>query len=459
MIRRVLSMLAGALLALIFVVGVGLSLAAEPEEELTVPSPEIKLRFMSFAIFKNDNDFDRSEPLYNANGQTVGYISTIFEPTFSWRPIDQVTLQYTIELGDNIWSRNDADERDPTADDIPLLKHKEFWAEVIFPGTGHGSREGLGLKTGYQYVYDPTHLFLDRYMGAAEFFYTWNRIRLSLVAGQIPDSVYEGISTEGPENELAKNNFEHDDYVFAFNSRAIYDELSFGTGLFFRWDKSEIGRPLGLLAPCFNLVYESRPVTVEFDIVGMAGQHKNAGLGNRDEDRLGGATQLGVAWTVAGGPVVFDWNLLAFTGDDGDRYDNYDSGFYYSGWSKSNTIMLTENWVRDQYDNLDERVAEQSAGMFVADQELSVFATESVRLMAIAGYGMVLDDTNTGDDRTIGTEVDLGVEWTPYQRHVSLLLMGGSLFPGGAGAKVTNEIDLDATDPVYLGQGAMRIVF
>lgn len=423
------------------------------DEKPALAAPEFGLEFQTFAIYKNDSDFDRTEPLYDENGYSVGYVSTIFTPTITWRPIDAVTLRYTVEIGDNIWSRNNPDQENPAADDAPILRHKEIWGEVLFPG------EIVGLKAGYQYLYDPTHLFIDRYMGAADLFFRIGKTgRLSLLAGQIPDSVYEGIDALGNRNEREQNNFDNDDYLFALDSGFQAGDTKLSPGLFFRWDKSEIDRPMALLAACFNVNGKSGGIFgYDFDIVGQWGRHKRAGLGNKDVEHYGGAAQLG--FSLALQAVGFDWNFMTFTADDGNRYDQSDTGFVYSGWSKGRTVLLTENWLRDQYDNLDETAAAQEAGFFVADQDFSIHATQNFTIMIIAGYAIVTDDTNTHGNLTIGTEVDGGVEWRLYGDHVVFNLLSGALFPGESGAMLKNDIDTEATDPIYHGQGSMKISF
>lgn len=417
--------------------------------------PEISFSILNYFIFKNDQDFDRSKPVYSNNGQTVGFVSTVFEPAIDWRPVDFIVFRYALEIGDNIWSRNDVDQRDPTAADVPIVKHKEFWTRVYMPC------KRWGFQAGYQYFYDPTHLFIDRYMGSASFFATMDDNWIVLSAGQIPDSVYEGVNAVDSRSEYNENNFENDDYLFSLSSTfRIGDKIDLGTGLFYRWDKSEIHRPDSTLAYTLHFDWAQQgsiKTNVGFDLVGMWGRHLRAGLDNRDVQRLGGAAQTWLS--VSPDPVSLRWNLLWLSADDGDRYDQWDTSFAYSGWSKSRTLILSENWIRDQYDNLDERAADQGAGLFLADQDLRVNLSESVALMLIAGYGMVTDNTHTGKENTLGTETDAGIEVGMYRDHVTFTLIGGALFPGKAGSMLQNEIDLEKTDPMFHLQGSMDVKF
>lgn len=426
---------------------------AQETVDLQVALPELSVDFISYFLFKNDNDFDRTRPVYGTDGQSVGAFATVFTPTVKWSPIKPVSFHYTLEIGDNIWSRNDVDQRDPTAKDIPVVRHKEFWAKVMFP------RDFLSLKIGYQYLYDPTHLFIDRYMGALELTGIWNEGSISLIAGQIPDHVYEGVDATENASEFSENNFENDDYLFALVAKTRPEEVLISPGIYFRWNRTEVGRPEWLLAPLIHIDKQLCPRNrIDLDLVGIWGRHEGAGLDNRNVERLAIGAQVGLetnAW-----PVLFDWNALIFSEDDGDHYDQYDTSFPYSGWSKSRTVLLSENWMRDQYDNLDERASAQGAGLFLIDQDMHIHATQELAFLIIAGYAMVLQNKHTDkDDKTIGTETDIGIEWALYEKHVMFTLLGGALFPGGTGSVLQNEIDMERRHTIWHAQGAVELAF
>lgn len=421
--------------------------------ELAIALPEFSVDFLTYFMFKNDNDFDRTRPVYSTDGQTVGAFATVFSPTAKWAPIRQVAFQYTLEIGDNIWSRNDVDQRDPMAKDIPVVRHKEFWAKVLFPG------DFMSLKVGYQYLHDPTHLFVDRYMGAIDLSGMWDSGSISLIAGQIPDHVYEGVSATENASEFSENNFEHDDYLFGLVAKTRPEEVLISPGLYFRWDRTEVGRPEWLLTPVIHIDKQLCPRNrIDFDLLGVWGRHEKAGLDNRNIERLAIGAQFGLktnAW-----PVIFDWNALVFSADDGDHYDQYDTSFPYSGWSKSRTLLLSENWIRDQYDNLDERAATQGAGLFLIDQDMHIHATQDLAFFIIVGYEMVLQNEHTDrQDKTIGTETDIGIEWALYEKHVMFTLLGGAVFPGGTGSVLLNEIDMERRHTLWHAQGAVELKF
>lgn len=416
--------------------------------------PLFDLYFQTYLFVANDRDFDRTEPVYSENGQSVGYALTTIRPGMTWVPVDQVTIRYQLEVGDNIWSRNDLDDTDPLAPETALVRHKEVWAEVRSP------KETVGIRTGYQYFFDPTHLVLDRYMGAGVFFVNVGESdTINVAAGQVPDGVYEGFSATGDDERRSSNNFENDDYVFAAWSSHEVRDWVLQPGAFMRWDKSEINRPLWYLAPVFHAQgcagYGS--LCFDLDAAGQWGKHERAGLDNRDVDLLAAAVQAGLA--INWWPVGWDWRVLAFTADDGDKFDQYETGFRFSGWSKSRTMILSLNELHDQYNNVDESVAAQGAGLFLADQELSYSVIEGLRVFAIAGAGMTLDDTHTGGESYLGAEGHLGVEWSVYDDLASFQLVGGGLLPGKAAAMLKNEIDREATDAMGAVQASMEVSF
>lgn len=416
--------------------------------------PMFDVQFQTYLYLANDRDFDRTEPIYSENGQTSGYVLTTLRPGLTWAPVDQVTVRYQLEVGDNIWSRNDLDGQDPLAPETAVVRHKEVWAEV------RTQNEFFGVRSGFQYFYDPTHLVLDRHMGVASAFLAWSPAgRVTLAAGQVPDTVYEGLDATGEDRRMSDNNFEQDDYVVALWSRHGADEWSFSPGVFARWDKTEINRPRVVVSPVFHAegCAGSPQVCLDFDAVGQWGRHEHAGLDNRDVNILAAAAQAGVAVNLW--PLGLDTSVLAFTSDDGDKYDQYDTGFVYSGWSKSATMILTLNSLHDQYNNIDESVAAQGAGLVVADEEISVNVTDNVRLFAIIGAGSTLDGTNTDGEKFLGTEGHLGVECSVYENLATFHLSAGGLLPGRAAAMLRNEIDREATDPLGAIQSSMTVQF
>ncbi|NLH50588.1 MAG: hypothetical protein GX444_18590 [Myxococcales bacterium] len=426
--------------------------AGEPAAATENLLPAFDIFFQTYFYAANDRDFDRTEPLYEANGQSVGYVLTTMRPGLTWRPAEILTLRYQLEVGDNLWSRNDPYGDDPYSEETAVFRHKEIWAEATTPNGR------LGTRLGFQYFYDPTHLVIDRHIGLATAFYQVGGQQVTVGAGQIPDQVYEGFGEETDGLRLSANNFEQDNFLFGAWSRHPLGAGVLSPGVFFNWDKTEVDRPKGVLSVAANYHAPLGPIVkLDVDLVGQYGQYLRAGLDNRDVTMLAGAAQANVdaEWRLIG----LRYNLLAFTADDGDKLDQFDTGFRYSGWSKSATLILSLNELHDQYDNVDERVAAQDAGLFLADQEFAVKPTEDVRLFLTLGAGFVLDDTNTDGESYLGTEGQFGVAWSPIQKHLTFSLIGGGLLPGEAAGQLQNAIDKTAHDPLYQGQAAMTVTY
>jgi hypothetical protein len=427
-------------------------LVLEPTSDVMAEAglPEIDLRFRTHFLIQSDRDFDDTEPLYKENGQSVGAFTTVFEPGLTWFPIDAVALRYQAYL-EGVWSRHDAEGRDPAEDDQWVLQHQELWAEFY--------DRGFGIRTGFQNIADPTELFVQRHIGAVKIFYDIEPGQIYAIAGQFPDTVYEGTGASSSADELSANNFEDDVFLFGLGSEwALGLTWDLDPALFFLWDRTEIDRPLAILNAAVHADGDlCERMELRVDLAGQWGRHEKAGLFNHDVEFLAAAAQAGL--TVDLYPAYLGTHLVALTSDDGDRYDQYDTGYTYSGKSIGRTLFLSENWMLDQYDNLDERAAAQRAGLFMADQEIGVNLTETFRLYGIVGYGMALDADNVNSDRTLATEADLGLSWAPVRPYVNFTLIGGGLWPGRTGALLQNEIDLDATVPIYHGQAMMELAF
>ncbi|MHA1569660.1 MAG: hypothetical protein ACTSXZ_09320 [Alphaproteobacteria bacterium] len=415
-----------------------------------VASPDLSLYFKTFFLYQNDRDFDRSEPLYDENGQSVGYITTLLEPAVTWDPIGRVRLRYGARI-ESVWSRNNPEPSEANEENTAVWQHREIWGEFSFT-------KDLSLRSGYWKVYDPTHMFIERYMGAFELTYNFDRAFVSLVFGQLPDAVYETTAADTQASELQMNNFENDAFLAGFTLNALIGaHLNLKPSVFMLYDNSEIDRPKTIVNPSLSVVASSGQTYLLTDLAMQFGSYKRGGLNNHDVSYLAGAGQVQL-WHR------FDHfrpraSVVFISADDGDRYDQYDTGYLYSGKSLSSTMMLTENWLYDQYDNLDERAAAQGAGLGLIDVDLSLLPVESLDIFVTYGYGRVLDTTNLDDDPTIGHEVDLGVFWQAVMHRVGFSLVGGGLFPGGSGARLQNEIDLEARDPIYHLQGAMTLSF
>jgi len=407
--------------------------------------PVLSGTFLTFFLYQNDGDFDSTPPLFDEYGQSIGYFDVRVYPRLTWRPTRAVTFQYYAEIGGALWSQQSDDEYPDLVDSRPVYIQKELWAEILLP------RESFGFRVGFQYIHDPTLLFLEKYVGAFTGFYREEQTQVRLIALQVPDTVYEGI-------EFDQNNFQNDDFVFAADAELCpTEQLRVRPGLYFEWDQTDVARPRYLWNPCLNVSYDFGSAgMLELDAALQTGFQEHGSLNNRTLDLIAGAVQLHGRTRL--GAAALEANLLAFSPDDGDPYNGVDSEFRYSGFSRSRTLLLSQNWILDQYNNLDEKAAEAGAGMFLADVFAHLPVVPSLEVFGVVGYGMALEPRYVNGGRTVGTELDGGILWQPYP-NTQVIAVGGTVMPGGAGAALLNEINLAALDPIYYFQAALAVSF
>ena len=421
---------------------------ARAEQEDPTPSkfPDFSGSFLTFFLWKNDRDFDRREPLFDEYGQSMGYTEVTFYPKITWQVHDTIRFHYFAEIGDSVWSRTDVDARSETAQNKPVVRHKEFWTEIMLPW------EETGVRVGFQDIRDPTQLVLKKYVGALHGFYRTDERAWRLTLLQIPDTTFEGITFE-------ENNFANDNFVFLFDADLSPDDgTRIRPGLLLQWDRTDVDRDEILANACLNLRRSvGHTGFLELDLVLQAGRGESRSIHNRDMDVLAGALQ--VRGGLESDTLSIEGNLVAFSPDDGDPYNGRDTAFRYSGYCKSRTLLLSENRLFDQFDNLDERAAGSGAGLLIADLYTGTDLTKGPALFAVVGYGTVLEGRYANGGRTIGVETDAGIVWRPYS-HTKLTALGGALVPGRAGGAFVNELgSLRGEDPMYFFQAALEVSF
>jgi hypothetical protein len=181
---------------------------------------------------------------------------------------------------------------------------------------------------------------------------------------------------------------------------------------------------------------------------------RGAALSGGDETHVAWAVQAGAQWRR--GRLNVGANLLLLSPDDGHDGNGRSHAFLYSGKSRSATLVLTEDEIRDWYDNLDERMStfsggffQNRAGLMIGDLrgtwDLHRFFRPSVGL----GVASVLNARNALGASFVGFEANAVLDF-PISEHLMAHLVGSLLVPGGAGAALVNRISRSATDP--LGQ-------
>jgi len=433
---------------LVFLLLAGPALARGEGKAEVEQSPEARVELradlQSLFHFRNDSDFDRSPPLYDESGQTVGAFATIFTPRISLRILERLRIYYEVELGLNYWSKQNPDQQDPLAADIFVLKHREIF--------GEGELGSGGFKVGYAHLRDPTGLFLAHWIGVAQ---GWIGLgegagRLGLFLGQVPDQTYEGIL-------LDDNNFKRDIWV----GGARYDLFALSE----RWrlcaavtalvDTHLPEQARWVVAPSIHADLLLEGVAGYLDLALQAGRQRGQAAGGADQTIVAWAAQGGVTLTKLGW-LRLEANLLALSPDDAYDGNRRNHGFLYSGKSRSATLMLSEDELRDWYDNLDERASSFSGGFFinragwlVGDVKATLTLNERVRPALVVGAASVLKPNNALDRAFVGAEIDALLELGISDYLVGQVVVG-ALVPGGAAAALFNHINRQAKDPVVM---------
>ena len=423
---------------------------ATDDDEDHALSIEPHVRLDNLFLFRSDFDFDRTAPRYNASGQTVGAFATVLTPRLTWHLAENLRVTYEVEIGLNYWSRNNPDTESALSPDVFVMKHREMFAE------GEFVRGRLDFKVGYQRFRDATGLFLNHWIGAAQVGYRWaDDDRVGLFVGEVPDQTYEGIL-------VRDNNFKRD--ILVFGGRL---DLGLGPGwglaadLSALYDSHVVGRTRWVVAPSARLSFESGPWNASLDAALQAGRFQHATLRGEDATVLAWAAQGHVGFSRH--PWSVELSLLALSPDDGYDGNSRQGAFLYSAKPLSKTRILTEDEVRDWYDNLDERLSTfeggfflNRAGLFLADLSVGREVTSFLQPNLIVGAAMALEPRNALGNRFVGVEAlcDLTFFWREVLfAHVS----AGVLVPGRAAAAVVNQIDRAATDPIWMTEVSLTV--
>lgn len=409
---------------------------------------DVSALMQSVALWQNDSDFDPTEPKYNEEGQSVGLAATIFQPKVTFHIGDQFKLYYEAEVGLNMWSKNNPDEYDPTADDAFFMKHREMWSS----GSFYGDR--LGFKVGYQRYLDTTGLFLNHWMGAGTVYGRFGDGKLYFTVGQVPDTTYEGFV-------ITENNFKHDTFTAnLYADSPLLPWMKAGGGIFSLFDNHIAGRDIMLFNPALHLGFEFDRYAASLDYMLQIGTSDFAA-------EAGNATIT--AWALqAHGDLNFDFvsvylNALYLTPDDSYDRNDSDGAFFYSGKNNSATVILTEDEIRDRVNNMDERMGAKDGGFYrlrqglaIADAKVEGKIGRIFRPALIAGTSFAPRPSNALDSSYVGSEFDLDlcVRWREI---LELHLLGGAFIPGGAAAAIINSYDRQSKEPQFLVESAVNV--
>jgi hypothetical protein len=409
----------------------------EEEEEKIF---EVHGEMSNLLLWRNDGDFDPTIPYYEEEGQSVGAVSSFYKTNLAYRPLDSIELVYESELGLNFYSRNDPDQWFPTANDYVAFKHREFYSKF--------SLDLLELKVGYQRIRDPADLFLSHWFGAFRADLDLMRLRAGIFAGQLPDSTYEGL-------EIRDNNFVHDNFIggLTFSYDIIMETLTLDLGSYFLYDSRIARKELILSTSYLGMRYKSDVLQASLYGYVQGGWWESSGVSGIDQEIF--------AWAAAGriaflSPYVdIALHSVALSPDDNGHGNRQLGTFFASGKNSSATLMLTEDEIRDRYDNLDEQMAGRwgsfflnRAGLSITDLSLTGKVGDFFFPQLILGTGFVLNKTNAGGHVYAGFEADLVLR-IRFLEKVDMVLVGQFFQPGRAAASFVNETDRTTTEQVH----------
>lgn len=401
---------------------------------------------------RNDSDFDPSERLYDLDGQSDGQAVSILRPLIKVDAAQSVRVQYQLEIGWNAWSSMDSGRPNQyMGGGAPGLvaRHKQAWAQW------HG--EALKLRVGFQEIKDPTGLFLDHSMGALMLTYKYGVQALEILAGQLPDTSFEGL-------EVRNDNYTTDNLIVGLHYRSkLTDTLNLALAAYYLSDHRVIGRTFELATGSARLSGKQSNLTYWVDVVGQYGSWEASSLSG-DDVRIGTyAAQTGLKWTLS--QWMLNANILALSADDDYEGNEYLGSFYGSARNQSKSIFLTEDETRDRYDNLDERLgsywgslAFTPAGLSIADLSFAYQVNSYYIPRFTMAYAITLNPNRALGHRHLGAEFSL-TQTFKLSSHASLVLNGLLFAPGLAAAAMINDVDRQATKLLYGGSLAFAVKF
>lgn len=418
------------------------------------PRVELHADLQNLVLYRRDSDFDRTLPVYDKYGQSIGAMATLFRPKVTFHVQDNLRLYYEAELGLNFWARNNPDEQSPIASDVFVLKHREVYSE------GEFLQGATGFKAGYQYFRDTTGLFVGHWIGAASAWYAWDRSsRASVFVGQIPDLTYEGNKVAG-DPSVMNQSFRRD--IFVFGPRTdmkLGQNASFAAAVHVLYDAHLVDQTRWVVAPNMQFEGKAGPYSGLVGAVLQVGKFEHAALGGKNQNVLAWAAQAhgDADWN----PFGLALNVLALSPDDQAEGNTRNGAFLYSSKSRSATIILTEDELRNWYDQLDRRMGRYEggfwthrAGLLVGDVKGTWMVTKVFRPAIVVGAASVLNKKNAMDKSFVGLETDLNLEFRASD-NLAANLVGGLLVPGGAGGALLNKINMQATDPIWMIEGSL----
>jgi len=425
------------------------TLSAGAKENAKFKRVEFTGTLQNLVIVRTDSDFDRTKPLYNVDRQGVGAIATIFSPAIKINITKDLFVFYQAELGLNYWSKNNPDQENTLSSSVFVLKHRQVFVEGLV------LNRSMEFKVGYQYLTDPTGLFVNHWIGAAKMGWHGREHSVGVIFAQFPDAQWEGITID-------KNNFQHD-----ISMGGVYYKGSVGDWRFRAWgvalyDAHIPGKEVILGIPSLSVSWQSKYSGITLAALMQAGIQRKGAIDGSDANMLSYAAQVNAWWQYKGLKITV--NMFTLGADDSQKGNGFRGGMLYSGKNRSATMYLTEDETRDWYDNIDERVGSLDGpffsmrpGLFVGDLAIRYEFLDWLAVRGVIGSSMVTNPDNALGSRYVGTEGDLQVLFGHAPLSASITI--GAVGPGKAGAALVNHIDKTATKPVVYVEASLNVRF
>jgi len=404
---------------------------------------DLDINLDNFFYYKNDSDFDNSRTLYQPQGNSEGMLATYLDTDLRLNISNDVFIFYELELGSNIWSKNNPDVIDPISEDIFVLKHRQIYGSAEF------FQDSMRIRSGYIRIIDPTGLFINHWIGAFQLGFDLLNSKNYLLFAQLPDFNYEGLTA-------TTNNFANDRWLFGVSSS--FGFLGGNDILTLCWysyyDDSVINHSNLIHSPIISYIFYRESLKLVFDAILQFGVMQNAAIEGKDIRELSYGFNLNLSKNFS--DINLTYNGLLLSSDDRYIENTFNGGFYYSGKNRSSTIILTEDEFRDQYNNIDEKMGVSDgpfyvmrAGLFITDLRVDYIGAGLLIPSLVIGSAFVVKSDNANDSSFAGLETDLLFK-IDISRGWDIVGAFGILFPGKAAASFLNMYDMNKTETQYL---------
>ncbi len=417
-------------------------------------------RMQNLFLWRNDSDFDRTPPYYNADGQDIGVLGTFIAPKLVVTPVKELKMVLEFEMGLNLWSAQDPDTYSSTLPSWFRIAMRQAYTEGnFFDGK-------LGFRVGYEQLFDPTGLFIGHWLGAANLYTKWDWGQVTLTVAQMPDQAFEGVAFD-------TNNFNTDTILYGARLYVPFGKLHLDAAVWGMHDTQVIDRKLDMMAITANFGGDWGWLKMGVDAGFQYGVTENRAAG-KDETTFAWAAQayLNIEQSLLNGNLdfLFDLNFMATSADDKYDGNNINGAWFYSGKSRSRTMILTEDETRDRGGNIDELMSDRRhgdsgkyylnrAGMSLVDVTVGIQYKDFFRPRFTLGAAWVLNSDNALGSSFAGMEADLHLEFM-YKKYLSVDFVGSVLLPGAAAAAFVNTTDnRESVDTIYQFQTSVVFWF